>query len=174
MHDDGSEVRISVRFPGRVVTVKVWRAQIGHVGLYLLDTDLPDNSEYDRLITHQLYGGNKTMRIEQEIILGVGGVAALRAMGIKPTIWHSNEGHAAFMMLTRALELVRQGLDFASATEAVAVNTIFTTHTAVPAGHDHFPEDMMHRYFEDFYHELKFPGKSSWRLAILQAIMIST
>lgn len=155
LHDDGSEVRISVRFPGRVVTVKVWRAQIGHVGLYLLDTDLPDNSEYDRLITHQLYGGNKTMRIEQEIILGVGGVAALRAMGIKPTIWHSNEGHAAFMMLTRALELVRQGLDFASATEAVAVNTIFTTHTAVPAGHDHFPEDMMHRYFEDFYHELK-------------------
>ncbi|SCX23147.1 starch phosphorylase [Nitrosomonas eutropha] len=155
LHDDGSEVRISVQFPGRIVTVKVWRAQIGHVSLYLLDTDLSDNSEHDRLITHQLYGGNNTMRIEQEIILGVGGVAALREMDIKPTIWHSNEGHAAFMMLARALELVRQGLDFASATEAVAVNTIFTTHTAVPAGHDHFPEDMMHHYFQDIYHELK-------------------
>ncbi len=155
LHDDGSEVRVSVRFPGRTVIVKVWRAQIGHVSLYLLDTDLPDNSEHDRLITHQLYGGNETMRIEQEIILGIGGVAALKEMGIKPTVWHSNEGHAAFMMLARALDLVRQGLDFASATEAVAVNTIFTTHTAVPAGHDHFPEEMMHHYFEELYHELK-------------------
>lgn len=155
LHDDGSEVRITVRLPGRIVTIKVWRAQIGHVSLYLLDTDLPDNSEYDRLITHQLYGGNKTMRIEQEIILGIGGVAALSAMNIKPTVWHSNEGHAAFMMLARALELVRQGLDFSSATEAVAVNTIFTTHTAVPAGHDHFPEDMMQLYFEELYRELK-------------------
>ncbi len=155
LHDDGSEVHVPIRFPGRVVIAKVWRAQIGHVSLYLLDTDLPDNAEYDRLITHQLYGGNKTMRIEQEIILGVGGVAALRAMGIRPTIWHSNEGHAAFMMLARARELVQQGLDFASATEAVAVNTIFTTHTAVPAGHDYFPEDMMQLYFEEFYRELK-------------------
>jgi len=155
LHDDGSEVRVTVRLPGRIVTIKVWRAQIGHVSLYLLDTDLPDNSEYDRLITHQLYGGNKTMRIEQEIILGIGGVAALNAMNIKPTVWHSNEGHAAFMMLARTLELVRQGLDFASAMEAIAVNTIFTTHTAVPAGHDHFPEDMMQLYFEELYRELK-------------------
>lgn len=155
LHDDGSEVRIAVQLPGRAVIVKVWRTQIGHVSLYLLDTDLPENSEHDCLITHQLYGGNKTMRIEQEIILGIGGVAALNAMGIKPTIWHSNEGHAAFMMLARALELVRQGLDFSSAIEAVAACTIFTTHTAVPAGHDHFPEDMMHYYFREIYAELK-------------------
>ena len=155
LNNDGSEVKISVQLPGRRVTVQVWRAQIGHVSLYLLDTDLPENSEYDRLITHQLYGGDKTMRIEQEIILGIGGVAALDAMEIKPTIWHSNEGHAAFMMLARALRLVQQGLDFSSALEAVAVCTIFTTHTAVPAGHDHFPEDMMHHYFHDIYNELK-------------------
>jgi starch phosphorylase len=155
LNDDGSEVRIHVKLPGRIVTAKVWRAQIGHVNLYLLDTDLPDNSQHDRLITHRLYGGDKTMRIEQEIILGIGGVAALKEMGIKPTVWHSNEGHAAFMMLARALDLVRQGLDFASAIESVAVSTVFTTHTAVPAGHDHFPEDMMHQYFEDLYRELK-------------------
>jgi glycogen phosphorylase len=155
LHDDGSEVRVQIGFPGRSVTVKVWRAQIGHVSLYLLDADLPENSQHDRLITHQLYGGDKTMRIEQEIILGIGGVEALKAMGIKPTVWHSNEGHAAFMMLARACEFVRQGLDFASAMEAVAVNTIFTTHTAVPAGHDHFPESMMQQYFESLYNELK-------------------
>lgn len=155
LNDDGSEIRTSIQLPGRTVIIKIWRAQIGHVNLYLLDTDLPENSENDRLVTHQLYGGNKTMRIEQEIVLGIGGVAALDTMGIKPTIWHSNEGHAAFMMLARALKLVRQGLDFASAMEAVAACTIFTTHTAVPAGHDHFPEDMMHHYFRDIYSELK-------------------
>lgn len=154
-HDDGNEVRISVQLPGRSVTVKLWQAQIGHVNLYLLDTDLPENSEHDRLITHQLYGGDRTMRIEQEIILGIGGVTALKALNIKPTAWHSNEGHAAFMMLARALDLVQQGLDFVSAAEAVAVNTIFTTHTAVPAGHDHFSQDMMQHYFHDFYRELK-------------------
>lgn len=152
---DGSDVRVQIKFPGRMVTAKIWQAQIGRVILYLLDTDLPENSQHDRLITHQLYGGDKTMRIEQEIMLGIGGVAALKALGITPTIWHSNEGHAAFMMLARARELVQQGLDFASAMEAVAVNTVFTTHTAVPAGHDHFPEAMMQHYFESFYQELK-------------------
>ena len=101
----------------------------------------------DRDITHQLYGGDRTMRIEQEIILGVGGARALQEMGIKPTIWHINEGHAAFMMLERMRDLVRQGLDFASALEAVAANTVFTTHTAVPAGHDHFSDDMMFSIF---------------------------
>lgn len=155
LQDDGSEVRIQVKLPERFVTAKVWQAQIGHVSLYLLDTDLAENSQRDRLITHQLYGGDKAMRIEQEIILGIGGVEALKVMGIKPTVWHSNEGHAAFMMLARARELVRQGLDFASAMEAVAVSTVFTTHTAVPAGHDHFPDTMMQQYFESLYNELK-------------------
>ncbi|MEO6823181.1 MAG: alpha-glucan family phosphorylase [Nitrosospira sp.] len=150
LRENGSEVKIEVELPQRKVVVKVWQAKIGHVVLYLLDTDLSENSAQDRYITHQLYGGDKTMRVEQEIILGVGGARALRELGLQPTIWHINEGHAAFMMLERMRDLVRQGLDFASALEAVAANTVFTTHTAVPAGHDHFSNDMMFRYFEGF------------------------
>ncbi|MEO8767796.1 MAG: alpha-glucan family phosphorylase [Nitrosospira sp.] len=154
LHENGSEVKIEVELPQRKVMVKIWQAKIGHVTLYLLDTDLPENSTRDRDITHQLYGGDKTMRVEQEIILGVGGARALRKMGIKPTIWHINEGHAAFMMLERMRDLVRHGLDFASALEAVAANTVFTTHTAVPAGHDYFSDEMMFRYFEEFCSDL--------------------
>src|SRR3569623_2125804 len=102
--------------------------------LYLLDTDIPENSADERDITHQLYGGDRIMRIEQEILLGVGGVRALQEIGITPSIWHINEGHAAFMMRERMRMLVRSGLDFPAALEAVAANTVFTTHTAVPAG----------------------------------------
>lgn len=155
LREDGSEIHVQVELPRRKVVVKVWRANLGHVRLYLLDTDLQENSPQDRNITHQLYGGDKTMRIEQEIILGIGGMRALHEVGVKPTVWHINEGHAAFMMLERARDLVRQGLDFASALEAVAVNTVFTTHTAVPAGHDHFSETMMDLYFKEFYRDLK-------------------
>jgi starch phosphorylase len=154
LDNDGAEVRIAVDLPQRKVMVKVWRAKIGHVTLYLLDTDLQENSADDRDITHQLYGGDGTNRIEQEIILGIGGVRALRELGIKPTIWHINEGHAAFMMLERMRGLVQQGIDFPSALEAVAANTVFTTHTAVPAGHDHFSGDMISAYFANFFHEL--------------------
>ena len=154
LRSDGSEVRISVEFPQRGVEAKVWRAKVGHVMLYLLDTDLPENSADDRDITHQLYGGDRTMRIEQEILLGVGGVRALKEIGIRPSIWHINEGHAAFMMLERMRMLVQGGLDFATALEAVAASTVFTTHTAVPAGHDQFGDDMINTYFESFYHEL--------------------
>lgn len=185
LHGDGSEVHMQVTLPGRKVMVKVWRAIIGHVNLYLLDTDLPENPQNDRLITHQLYGGDKKMRIEQEIILGIGGVTALREMGIKPTVWHSNEGHAAFMMLERARNLVREGLDFAGAVEAVAANTVFTTHTAVPAGHDHFPKTMMHDYFAGFCHDLKIsweefmalghmPGSEDFNMTTLAVHMSRT
>ncbi|MGH8684249.1 MAG: alpha-glucan family phosphorylase, partial [Nitrosospira sp.] len=154
LRKNGSDVKIEVELPQRKVTIKVWQAKIGHVTLYLLDTDLPENSAQDRDITHQLYGGDKTKRIEQEIILGVGGARALREMGMKPTVWHINEGHAAFMMLERMRDLVHQGLNFASALEAVAANTVFTTHTAVPAGHDYFSNDMMFTYFEGFCRDL--------------------
>ena len=154
LRQDGTDTIVSVDLPGRQVRVKVWRAKIGRVILYLLDTDLAENSLQDRDIAHQLYGGDRTMRIEQEIILGVGGVRALYAVGLNPTIWHINEGHAAFMMLERMRKLVRQGLDFPTALEAVAVSTVFTTHTAVPAGHDHFSEEMMRTYFEGFYQDL--------------------
>jgi starch phosphorylase len=155
LREDGSEIHLFVELPGRKVEVKVWRAQVGHVQMCLLDTDIEANSEHDRDIAHRLYGGDRTTRIEQEIILGVGGVRALREMGLKPTVWHINEGHAAFQILERIRELVKNnGLDFASALEAVAVNTVFTTHTPVPAGHDHFPENMMLDYFAPLMQEL--------------------
>jgi starch phosphorylase len=162
--ENGSEIHIEVELPKRKVLAKVWQAILGNVRLYLLDTDLEENSPQDRYITHQLYGGDKTMRIEQEIILGIGGVRALQKVGVNPTVWHINEGHAAFMMLERTRNLVLQGLDFASAHEAVAANTVFTTHTAVPAGHDHFSETMMETYFKGFYHDLKITGKEFMEL----------
>ncbi|MEW6312460.1 MAG: alpha-glucan family phosphorylase [Pseudomonadota bacterium] len=155
LRDDGAEVRVYVDLPGRKVTVKVWQAKVGHVILYLLDTDLEENTAHDRDIAHRLYGGDKAMRIEQEIILGIGGVRALREMGIKPTAWHINEGHAAFLVLERIRALVSEGMDFLSAHEAVAVNTVFTTHTPVPAGHDHFSESMMLSYFDSYYPDLR-------------------
>jgi starch phosphorylase len=148
--EDGREVHVPVDLPGRTIRVRVWQARAGHVTLCFLDTDLPENSEADRGITYRLYGGDRTTRIEQEIVLGVGGVRALAALGVKPTVWHMNEGHAAFLLLERMRVLVRQGLDFPSALEAVAVNTVFTTHTAVPAGHDHFAESMIGHYFEAY------------------------
>jgi glycogen phosphorylase len=146
---EGREIRVHVSLPGRPVAIKVWQATAGHVKLYLLDTDLDENSSQDRDIGHRLYGGDRVMRIEQEIVLGVGGVRALKAMGIKPSIWHINEGHAAFQIVERMRELMAHGLDCETALEAVAVDTVFTTHTPVPAGHDHFPHDMILRYFED-------------------------
>jgi len=151
---DGRELRIGVRLPGREVQVKVWQARVGHVRLYLLDTDLEENSPHDRDITHQLYGGDRTTRIEQEIVLGMGGVRALAALGLKPTVWHINEGHAAFLVLERMRELIQQGLDFDAALEVVASNTVFTTHTPVPAGHDHFADEMIRKYFEECCHDM--------------------
>jgi starch phosphorylase len=147
---DGRELHVPVELAGRTIQVKVWIARVGHVRLYLLDTDLDDNSEHDRFITHRLYGGDRVTRIEQEIVLGVGGARALLALGIKPTVWHINEGHAAFLVLERARLLAQGGVPFQAAIEAVATSTVFTTHTAVPAGHDHFAEDMMGRYFEGY------------------------
>ena len=155
LRQDGSELHVDVDLPGRKVLCKVWHARSGHVGLYLLDTDLAENDEHGRDITHQLYGGDRQLRIEQEIVLGIGGVRALEALELKPTVWHINEGHAAFLVLERMRALVKQGLDYPAAMEAVAANTVFTTHTPVPAGHDHFAEDMMWRHFESFCRDLK-------------------
>jgi starch phosphorylase len=153
---DGSEAYTVVDLPGRKLNIKIWQAKVGHITLYLLDTDLESNSPHDRDITHRLYGGDKVMRIEQEIVLGVGGVRALQELGLRPTVWHINEGHAAFLVVERIRQkIVNEGLDFASALECVAVNTIFTTHTPVPAGHDHFNEGMVQAYFEHYYPELK-------------------
>jgi len=162
--EDGTEMKIAVDFPGRQVMAKVWRVRAGNVRLYLLDTDIDENTAHDRNIAHQLYGGDRTTRIEQEIVLGIGGVRALAALGMKPTVWHINEGHAAFLILERMRALIREGLDFASALEAVACNTVFTTHTPVPAGHDHFSTQMMQHYFQGCCDEL---GVSSEHLLSL-------
>jgi starch phosphorylase len=147
LRPDGSELHVAVQLPGRPVKIKVWKALVGHITLYLLDTDLEENSPHDRDIAHQLYGGDRVTRIEQEIVLGMGGVQALTEIGLKPTVWHINEGHAAFLILERMRLLVHAGMPMAAALEAVACNTVFTTHTAVPAGHDHFAEDMIRQYF---------------------------
>lgn len=154
---DGKEVLVEVEFPGRTIHAKVWEVQAGHVRLILLDTWLGQNSEHDREITHRLYGGDKTTRIEQEILLGVGGARALAALGLKPTVWHVNEGHAAFLILERIRSLVSGGLPYAAAIEVVASNVVFTTHTPVPAGHDHFSEEMIRHYFSSWCHSLGVP-----------------
>ncbi|OZB80055.1 MAG: alpha-glucan phosphorylase, partial [Halothiobacillus sp. 13-55-253] len=134
----GNAVTIRLDFPGRVIEAKVWLAMIGRIRLFLLDTDLPGNSTDDRQITYRLYGGDRRTRIEQEIVLGIGGVRALRALGLAPTAWHINEGHAAFQILERLREHVSSGETETVALEMVASTTVFTTHTPVPAGHDVF------------------------------------
>ena len=154
LNADGSDLKVQVAMSGRSVAVKVWQARVGHVTLYLLDTHLDENAPHDRDIAHRLYGGDRTTRIEQEIILGVAGVRALFALGLKPTVWHINEGHAAFQILERVRTLTARGMDFSTALEAVAANTVFTTHTAVPAGHDHFADDMIRGYFDECCRDL--------------------
>src|SRR3954466_14618295 len=131
---DGNDLTVELAFPGRKLTLKVWQTRIGHVRLFLLDTDVPGNSERDCAIAHRLYGGDRTTRLEQELVLGVGGARALTAMGLTPSVFHINEGHAAFLILERVRSLVAEGMGFEPALEAVASNTVFTTHTPVPAG----------------------------------------
>ena len=152
---DGRALRVAVEFPGRTVLCKVWRARIGHAALYLLDTDIEENGAADRNITHQLYIGSIATRLEQEIVLGVGGVRALDALGIEPTCWHVNEGHPAFLTLERTCRLVARGATFDAALETVAAGTVFTTHTPVAAGHDHFSEDAVRMYLDSVFPELR-------------------
>ncbi len=151
--EDRGDLHVAFELAGRKVQAKVWQARVGHVTLFLLDTDVPANRAADRRITHRLYGGDGNTRIEQEIVLGVGGARALAAMGLKPTVWHINEGHAAFLVLERMRTIMRGGVELASALEAVASDTVFTTHTAVAAGHDQFTKETVERYFGDLLRE---------------------
>ena len=146
---DGNPLELSLPLPGRKLIVRAWLVRVGRVSLYLLDADCPANSEEDRDITSQLYGGESKMRLKQEIVLGRGGVRLLRRLGIQPTVFHMNEGHAAFITLERVSALLREGLTFEEARETVRASTLFTTHTPVPAGHDRFAEDLIRRYFSD-------------------------
>src|SRR5258706_8287050 len=151
---DGNEVMISVALPARRIHAKVWKLQVGRITLYLMDTDVAPNAPNDRELSARLYGGAREIRISQEIVLGIGGVSPLRALGISPDAWHLNEGHAAFLNLERCRELVASGLSFNEACEAVAANSLFTTHTPVPAGNDTFAYDPVDKYFGSYWGQL--------------------
>lgn len=146
----GQPVLVTVEMAGREVRAQVWRAHAGRIDVVLLDTNVAGNSDADREITHKLYGGDREVRIQQEFLLGVGGVRALRALGLAPTVWHMNEGHAAFLGLELMAELTKQGVPYAAAREAVAAASVFTTHTPVAAGHDAFAPDLVLRYFAKY------------------------
>jgi len=151
---DGNEVMINVDLPGRRIYAKVWKLQVGRISLYLMDTDVAPNAPHDRELSARLYSGDHEMRISQEIVLGIGGVRTLRALGISPSAWHLNEGHAAFLSLERCRELVASGMSFNEAVEAVAANSLFTTHTPVPAGNDTFSQDLIDKYFGSYWGQL--------------------
>ncbi len=142
---DGGPLRIGVEMPGRTVWCAVWLAQVGRVPLLLLDSDIPDNDDADRPITHILYVRGREMRLHQEMILGVGGTRALRALGIRPRAWHLNEGHSAFMLVERARELTLDGMALDEALERVKRNAVFTIHTPVSAGNERFDASLVRR-----------------------------
>ena len=138
---------ISVELPGRKVFARIWQVNVGRVFLYLLDSDLEENSPNDRQLTSRLYSNDQDVRVSQEILLGMGGVRALRRLGYQPSVWHMNEGHSAFLALERILELIKTGKTFDEASEIVRKNNVFTTHTPVPAGNDQFPIWLIDKYF---------------------------
>jgi starch phosphorylase len=154
---NGEWLTVGVRIAGREVFARLWKAQVGRVPVYLLDTNCAENAPSDRDITHRLYGGDESTRVRQEMILGIGGLRALRALGVQPAVFHLNEGHAAFLILELLREHLRRGLPFSAALEATAADCVFTTHTPVAAGHDAFGHELLVRHFEDFIRELGIP-----------------
>ncbi len=148
---EGKPLRVALLFPGRTVFVGAYRVQVGAVPVYLLTTDLPENAPEDRGITARLYDPGQEIRIQQELVLGLGGVRVLRALGLYPQVWHMNEGHSAFLGLERARELVEGGMAFPEALEVVRASALFTTHTPVPAGHDAFPLELIDQYLGGFW-----------------------
>jgi starch phosphorylase len=166
-YTDGSPVHIRVELPDNAVFCKVWRANVGRIPLYLLDTNLPENAPADRDITSRLYGSGTELRIKQEIVLGIGGVRALEAINIAPTVFHMNEGHAAFLALERIRRILEENphLTFDEARQQVMATNVFTTHTPVPAGIDMFTPEMMLKYFKDLIPALKLDEEGFLALA---------
>ncbi len=151
----GNHMFVTLAWPGRTVMIRIWQAMVGKVRLFLLDTDCDENTPEDRTITHYLYGGDIENRLRQELILGIGGIRALAALGLKPDIYHSNEGHSAFISLERLRTMIEEHhLTFNQALEAVRASTLFTTHTPVPAGHDAFDEDLLRKYISHYHSRL--------------------
>ncbi len=147
-------VEVAFDDPANPVKLAIWRVQVGRVPLFLLDADVDGNPDWTRTISARLYGGDREHRLRQEMFLGIGGVRALRAVGLEPAYWHANEGHAAFSMLERVRELVATGVSFDEAAERVRESTVFTSHTPVPAGHDVFSPDLIDRYFWHYWGQL--------------------
>ena len=151
----GEWLKIDIDLQGRTVVAKVWEMKVGRISLFLLDTDLDENSWEDRSLTHQLYGGDNEHRLKQEILLGTGGIKALEAIGVQADIYHCNEGHAAFMGVERLKNYIeKEQMNFAEALEVVRATSLFTTHTPVPAGHDYFHESLLRSYMYSYAHDL--------------------
>jgi len=141
---------VEVAMANKMISIAVWQVKVGQVTIYLMDTDIEENHQHDRTLSARLYNADPETRIQQEIILGIGGVKVLRALGISPSIWHANEGHSAFMSLERIREYTQAGMKFDDALEKVRKSTVFTTHTPVAGGHDVFHPDLMEKYFAAF------------------------
>lgn len=155
---------VSVPIGDRTISIAVYKVQVGRVPLYLMDTDVEENAPWDRELSARLYAGDQDLRIRQEIVLGIGGVRILRALGIHPAVWHCNEGHTSFLMLERIREEVANGKNFDEASEKVRKATVFTTHTPVPAGHDAFPPHLIEKYFSTYWPLLGIDQARFWEL----------
>jgi starch phosphorylase len=152
---EGEPLILEVPYPGRIVYAYVWKVSVGRIPLYLMDVDIPENSEWDRFITHQLYGGDWENRMKQEYMLGIGGILLLNKLGIKKQVYHCNEGHAALINVQRLTDYIQQErLDFNEALEVVRASSLYTVHTPVPAGHDYFDESLFGKYMSEFPEKL--------------------
>ncbi len=163
--EDGKRMTVEVEFPDRVVSLQIWEVRVGHVPLYLLDSNVDPNSDADKNLTARLYLSDLDQRIMQEVLLGIGGVRALRALGYNPSVWHMNEGHAAFLTLERARELVEAGHTYNQAIEKTRGQNIFTTHTPVAAGNDEFPLWLVEKYLSTIWPQLKLEREQFFDIA---------
>ena len=165
---EGNWVTVRIAFPGRNINARLWLVKVGRTDLYLLDTDYEDNLQEDREVTYHLYGGDWENRLKQELLLGIGGIRALRKLGLNPQVYHCNEGHAAFIGLERLREYIEQyNLDYPEALEIVRSSSLFTTHTPVPAGHDAFEEGLLRKYIGHFPQLLKIDWETMMGLGKL-------
>jgi glycogen phosphorylase len=161
---DGDPCIATVRIAGHDVAVGAWKMLVGRVTVFLLDTDFERNEPGNRELSHKLYGGGSEMRLRQEVLLGIGGVRVLRALGIEPAAWHANEGHAALMLVERLRELLAEGVPYAEAVTRVRATSVFTTHTPVPAGHDRFPHAQFEGIAGPVWEDLRISQETLWRL----------
>lgn len=150
--ENGEELIINIRFPRKKIYLKVWKINVGRVTLYLLDSDIDQNTDDYRNVTLRLYGGDREMRIQQEIVLGMGGVNLLQKLGLNPTVYHMNEGHSSFVTIELIKNIMAEKqVSFHIAKEIVTAKTVFTTHTPVPAGNDIFDIALVEKYFKNFW-----------------------